>query len=243
MIYRIAGLAVVTILLTGCFGGGTKPTPTEQAPPGVEATLVSGAQATLRPSSATPTPRPPAHPSTAIQPPESYLQEYKTYTFSNSGDLDFNERWFFQVKSGGESADPQNYAGSVCIKPGQTLSVINTWGEEVNGVITAFEGGAWKTVENLPGRGVGASASKLREAAVAGGLDAALVIGNFGEERVSGEVAKNSVAGVAEKYWTSLLACNCAQQRDLWITNPMKTDACIHWKVQQDQILIWVQGE
>lgn len=245
---RITILAAVGLgaaLLAGCLidpraGRDQVPTPVSQPP---AATDVAGASAQEAQPPAGRNDAPAPAQAAGLRLPETYTGQYKQYAFAHSGGALFNERWFFQMKSGGAAADSVNFEGSACINPGETMSVIKTWGAQVGNAWLAFEGDPWMTVDGLPGRGVGAAASKLREAAALGGLDTAEMAGAPGAEKIVLDPVRNAVPGVDEKYWSALYSCDCEQQLDLWIVNPGQAKACVHWRVYKEEIVLWVEGQ
>ncbi|MBM3127811.1 MAG: hypothetical protein FJ009_04150 [Chloroflexi bacterium] len=181
-----------------------------------------------------------ATPTSAIPTPASYLGQYKTYNFDTSSDLGFNQKWFFQVKSGGTNANPNDFSGKLCFRARETRWVIRDWGSVVNGEWIAFEYAPWKKVGDVWGLGVCLSASCLREVAELGGMKAVEVLGIGAQERVVTVPTHPPVFGVEQKYWTNIWSCNCSIQRDLRITNPYDVPVCLAWRMMGDHVVIWV---
>jgi len=111
----------------------------------------------------TPKIAPSATPVPAIPTPASFVGQFKTYTFDTSSDFGFNQKWFFQAKSGGAGANPSDFAGKLCFRARETKWTIREWGQSVKGEWLAFEGEPWKKVGEMWGLGVCLSASRLRE--------------------------------------------------------------------------------
>lgn len=183
---------------------------------------------------------PSATPTPAIPTPASYLGQYKIYNFGTSSDFGFNQKWFFQVKSGGANANPSDFSGKLCFRARETRWVIRDWGQSVKGEWIAFEFEPWKKVGEVWGLGVCLSASRLRETAELGGMKAVEVLGIGAQERVVTVPTHPPVYGVEQKYWTNIWSCNCSVQRDLRITNPYDFPVCLAWRMKGDQVVIWV---
>lgn len=143
----------------------------------------------------------------------------------------YNMRWFFQHVSGGKAVDPQNFNGQVCIGPGHTLEVNNHFGNylESQGFLTWVH----------PGDGACNTVSMLREAAAESGLITRYVSGS---EETEVSSYHDPVAGVAEKYWTTIWACDdCSNEKDVLIVNPTENTVCLKWSIQGDYIYLWVE--
>ena len=183
---------------------------------------------------------PPAIPTQAIPTPASFIGQFKTCTFDTSSDFGYNQKWFFQTKSAGASANPTDFQGRLCFRARETKWVIREWGQSVKGEWIAFENEPWKKVGEVWGLGACLSASRLREAAEWGGRKTAEVVGIGTQERVAPVPTHPPIFGVEQKYWTNIWNCNCSAQRDLRITNPCDFPVCLAWRMEGDQVVVWV---
>ena len=172
--------------------------------------------------------------------PTNFLGRFKTYSFETMSDFGFNQLWFFQVKSGGAKANPSDLQGKLCFQARETKSVIREWGHLINGEWVAFEFAPWKKVGDVWGLGVCLSASRLREAAEWGGMKTAEMVGLGSQARVAPVPTHQPISGVEQKYWTNIWSCNCAWERDLRITNPYDFPVCVHWRMKNEQMIMWV---